>query len=148
MGRRDAPRLYAVALALVAAAAGCTTVRYAPLHSARYEFDPMNSRERYQGVAIEVKLEQGTATVLDGTTEVVVLRLARQPDRQRWLQDCTSMSGHAMVEPATVTPTTFTLRGRELSFDTLRAKCTARYVELIDRSNHDERIVFKRAGGR
>ena len=128
-------RSIAALLFVVGACNPFDRVHDVPLEGGDFVSDDLNEPKTRSGVALNVDLARGTATLTDGADHVA-LTLTREPDHARWEGDCGTMSGHSMLELARVSPTSFTLRGEHFSFDTLRAECGAG-VRLEEAANHD-----------
>ncbi|MEX1363039.1 MAG: hypothetical protein AB1Z98_07930 [Nannocystaceae bacterium] len=124
-------------------AMACSSIQYVPLEAGRYVVDELNTPEPFHGVTLDVDLDAGEATLRDGAAEFH-LTLTRVPDREQWRGDCGTMSGHAMLEPAGVAPTTFTVRGEPVQFDTLHVGCGGGSVHLTQATHDDARWIFRR----
>ncbi len=128
-------------LALLLLASACTRVHRVPLQNGDYVSDDLNEPTTLSGITLTVDLGHATATLADGA-EHVTFTLERERDPERWRPDCGTMSGHAMLETARISPTTFTLRGQHFSYDSLDADCGAG-LRLTQATNHDQRWFFR-----
>ncbi len=134
-------RVSPVLCSLLLLLSACTRVHQVPLQAGDYVSDDLNEPKTLSGIALTVDLAHASATLADGT-EHVTLTLARERDPERWRPDCGTMSGHAMLETARISPTTFTIRGQHFSYDSLDSDCGAG-VRLTQSNNHDQRWIFR-----
>ncbi len=119
----------------------CTRVERIPLRAGDYVSDDLNEPTTLSGITLSVDLAHSTATLSDGSDHVA-FTLERERDPKRWKPDCGTMSGHAMLETARMSPTTFTLRGQSFTYDTLDSDCGSG-VRLTQSSHHDTRWIFR-----
>jgi len=141
MPRLAEPLLLALALG---GAAGCRNVDYVSLEGGAYVMDEPNAPPELQGVTLDLDLDAGKATLSDGTVKQI-FTLTRVPDRERWQGGCGTMSGHSMLEPVRLAPTTFNLVGQDWTFDTLHADCGGAGLRMTNaKSGVGTRWIFRR----
>ena len=118
----------------------CATVRYEPLQSGVDPISPASTAQELHGIELRLDLGGRTATLVDGDTKVE-LRLERVEDREQWIGGCGTMSGHSELEPAYLSPKSFSLRGQSFAFDMVHADCGSG-VRMVESDNFDHRWIF------
>jgi hypothetical protein len=132
-------RVRLVALVLLA---GCFhSVDYKTLPAGKFTTDPLNTPDDMRGIELTLDLVNNRGELRDGPT-VVPFTLARHADRDTWAGGCGHHGGSSMLEVADLSPHTFQLRGRTLSFKQVRADCFSDSVWLWTDYTSD-RLIFK-----
>ena len=135
-------RVRLVALVLLSGLAGCfRSVDYKTLPAGKFTTDPLNTPDDLRGIELTLDLVNNRGELRDGAT-AYPFTLARHADRATWAGGCGTHSSYAMLEVADLSPNTFQLRGRTLSYKQVRADCFDNTVWLWTDYTSD-RLIFR-----
>jgi len=130
-----------VRLVALVVLAGCfRSVDYKTLPAGTFVTDPLNTPDDLRGIELTLDLAHNRGELRDGAI-AYPFTLARHADRETWAGGCGTHSSYSMLEVADLSPSTFQLRGRTLSYKQVRADCLNVGVWLWTDYTHD-RLIF------